>query len=224
MNAKLLNYKFLQFKYQSHAFDKSFPWDWGKTNYNRVALVNLLISKKQNPAYLEIGCFSNNLFNSVPANLKVGVDPVAGGTVRATSDAFFEKNTQLFDVVFIDGLHEYEQVQRDVVNSIRFLKPGGYIALHDMLPLSWIEHHVPRVSADWTGDVWKVGFELTQSKGVDFKIVVIDHGIGVFRLIEPNAQVVNLATELKNKEFDYLYHNVGKLPLIEWQDYVKWLG
>ena len=216
--------KFLRSKYQNHAFDKTFDWEWEKKNYNRIALVNLLISKRKCPAYLEIGCESNILFDSVLAGEKTGVDPVAGGNVRATSDAFFEKNAQFFDIIFIDGLHTYEQVQRDVINSIRFLKPGGYVALHDMLPGSWMEHHVPRISGAWTGDVWKVAFELSQSKGVDFKIVKIDQGVGVFRITEEKPKLLELTKELKDKEFEYFYKNVGQLPLVEWPDFVKWLG
>jgi hypothetical protein len=220
----VLKDKFLRVKYQNHAFDKSFDWGWQQTNYNRIALVNLLIARKREPAYLEIGCQSNALFDSVPANKKTGVDPAAGGTVRATSDAFFEKNVQLFDVVFIDGLHTYEQARRDVINSIRFLKPGGYVALHDMLPGSWVEHHVPRISETWTGDVWKVAFELAQSRAIDFKIVKIDYGVGVFRLTEEKAELSELTEKLKEKEFEYFYKNIGQLPLAEWQDFVNWLG
>ncbi len=216
--------RILRLKYKEHAFDKSFDWGWEKTNYNRIALVNLLIAKKHDPAYLEIGCHSNNLFDSVPARQKTGVDPAAGGTVRTTSDAFFEKNAQFFDIVFIDGLHTYEQVRRDVVNSIHFLKPGGYVALHDMLPGSWLEHHVPRISGDWTGDVWKVAFELAQSKGIDFKIVKIDHGVGVFRITEEKPKLLELSEELKDKEFEYFYRNIGRLPVVEWPDFLKWLG
>lgn len=211
-------------KYHNRAFAKSLDWDWEKINYNRIALVNVLISKKQAPAYLEIGCASNSLFDSVPASAKIGVDPASGGTVRATSDEFFQGNKQLFDVVFIDGLHTYAQVRRDVINSIRFLKPGGYVALHDMLPCSWLEHHVPRINNDWTGDVWKVGFELAQSEGIDFKVIKIDHGVGVFRIIGEKPELLDLTKELQEKEFEYFYNNVKRLPLIEWQDFLKWLG
>ena len=36
------------------------------------------------------------------------------------------------------------------------LKPGGSIAIHDMLPRDWIEEHVPQISTRaWTGDGWK---------------------------------------------------------------------
>jgi hypothetical protein len=33
------------------------------------------------------------------------------------------------------------------------LKPGGFIALHDMLPMNWKLEHMPRLSLGWTGDV-----------------------------------------------------------------------
>lgn len=36
----------------------------------------------------------------------VGVDPLLGGTHRMTSDAFFAANTEHFDLIFIDGLHQ----------------------------------------------------------------------------------------------------------------------
>jgi Methyltransferase domain len=220
----LIKSAYLPSKYRHHAFEKAFNWEWEKTNYNRIALVNLLVSRKQNPCYLEIGCESNTLFDSVPCKEKVGVDPEAGGTVRATSDVFFTTNAQLFDVIFVDGLHTYEQVRKDVMNSIKFLKPGGFVALHDLLPASWLEHHVPRISDAWTGDVWKVAFELSRSSGIDFRVVKIDHGVGVFRITSQTAELLDLTEELTEKEFEYFYRNVDQLPIIEWQDFVSWLG
>ncbi|HWH58323.1 MAG TPA: class I SAM-dependent methyltransferase [Terriglobales bacterium] len=223
-SAVKLSYAFLRSKYRRHRFDACFNWEWQKTNYNRIALVNLLVSTKRNATYLEIGCQSNDLFDSVFCSRKVGVDPRSGGTVRATSDDFFESNKQLFDVVFIDGLHTYDQVRRDVINSIRFLKPGGFVALHDMLPGSWLEHHVPRISDAWTGDVWKVAFELSSSTGIDFKIVKVDHGVGVFRTAGETPELLDLRKELGEKQFEYLYRNIGRLPLLDWHEFVKWLG
>jgi methyltransferase family protein len=216
--------RFLSFKYRQNAFPGTFDWQWEKTNFNRIALVNLLLAKKNGASYLEIGCNTNDLFDSVPCSHKVGVDPASGGTVRLTSDAFFAANRQQFDFVFIDGLHTYDQVRRDVINSIKFLKPGGYVALHDMLPGSWREHHVPRLSEAWTGDVWKVAFELARSKGIDFKIVKIDHGVGVFRLTESGATLADLTKELQEAEFEYFYRNIQQLPLIEWSEFLAWAG
>jgi hypothetical protein len=81
-----LYYKFLIRKWSHHSDKRRFDWDWTATHYNRIAVVNLLLSKMVDPPYLEIRCASNTLFNSVPALHKVGVDPVSGGTERKTSD------------------------------------------------------------------------------------------------------------------------------------------
>ena len=51
-------------KYRENSYDKKFNWDWNELNYNRIALVNYLITKIANPKYLEIGCHNNALFNS----------------------------------------------------------------------------------------------------------------------------------------------------------------
>jgi len=214
----------LQRRYRHNAFEKTLDWGWDETNFNRIALVNLLVSRKPDCSYLEIGCANNSLFNSVAASRKTGVDPERGGTVRKTSDAFFSTNDASFDVIFIDGLHTYEQVHRDVVNSIRVLKPGGWIALHDMLPSAWIEHHRPLLTRGaWTGDVWKVAFELARTEGIEFKILKIDYGVGVLRLTRENPQLIDLAEELAEQEFSYFYENVSELPVIKWDDAQEWL-
>lgn len=123
-----------------------FNVDWTSMTHNRVTLVRKLISKvtpSNQCRYLEIGCAGNKLFNCVDAEFKVGVDPFSGGTHRMTSDEYFSTRNEKFDIVFIDGLHEYHQVKTDVVNALQCVEPGGYIALHDMLPRNWIEANVP---------------------------------------------------------------------------------
>jgi len=216
---------FLRRKYQHHADQRTLKWEWEDTNFNRIALVNLLLSRIKEPSYLEIGCASDSLFNSVPSLNKIGVDPASGGNVRKTSDEFFASNKEQFDVVFIDGLHTYEQVRRDVINSIKAINEGGgWIALHDMLPSNWIEHHVPIVTnGAWTGDVWKVAFELSKTDGIEFKILKIDHGVGVIKVLNRNVELKDFRDELTFKEFNYYYENLNKLPIIEWEDAQVWL-
>ena len=69
-------------------------------------------------------------------------------------------------MVFIDGLHLYDQVRRDVANALAVVPAGGWIALHDMFPRDWIEEHTPQISTSrWTGDPWKVGFEPHPDRG-----------------------------------------------------------
>ncbi len=210
--------------YAHHADSRRFSWEWKEINYNRISILGLLTSKRSDAAYLEIGCASNVVFDSIPLANKVGVDPAAGGTLRMTSDDFFRINTSFFDVIFIDGLHTYEQVRKDIINALRILKPNGWIAIHDVLPRDWIEQHVPCVSGGvWTGNVWKVAFELVKTAGIDFKIITIDHGVGVFRVTGENVTLHDMTAELHDKEFAYLYENISLLPLIEWSDAQQWL-
>jgi len=110
--------------------------------YKRHAFVNKSLRKFDNPNYLEIGVASNDLFNSIPLKLsnKYGVDPEIGGNFRMTSDKFFLKYPNIkFHTIFIDGLHYYEQVQKDAINSIKSLYKNGTIFFHDMLPKNKFE-------------------------------------------------------------------------------------
>ena len=190
-------------------------FEYEKNFFSRHAFINKAISKYNNCKYLEIGVFNNAVFNSIPLKItnKFGVDPVKGGNFKMTSDEFFIKNSHLkFDVIFIDGLHEYEQCQRDCLNSMKFLNDGGIILFHDFLPRSFFEESLQRKHSSWTGDVWKVAVELNNSKNVEFKIVNIDHGIGILKP-KKDYQYKKI-NNLKNQSFsDYLSYK-KTLPII----------
>ena len=53
-----------------------------------------------------------------------------------TSDEFFAKASLpfRFDVVFIDGLHTYEQSRKDAENALGVIVEGGVIIMHDCNP------------------------------------------------------------------------------------------
>ena len=109
--------------------------------------------KNKDCKYLEIGCDQNETYDSIALSSedKTGVDPAAGGNVRMTSDKFFETNKKNYDVVFIDGLHEYKQCQKDIINALACLNKGGFILIHDMIPLDWRAEFVPRFQNTWNG-------------------------------------------------------------------------
>jgi hypothetical protein len=157
---------------------------------NRKFIVQDIIDKKKYKSYLEIGCFDDALFNSVKIEYKVGVDPVKGGTVRLTSDQFFNSNKENFDCVFIDGLHTYEQVKKDIQNSLKFLNKNGIILLHDCLPNNFYEQVTPRCQFTWNGDVWKAIVECRTNKDLDVYTCYADFGIGVI-FNRPNKNLLN---------------------------------
>ena len=43
-----------------------------------------------------------------------------------------------FDVIFVDGLHTFEQCRKDVINSLNFLNLGGYLFIHDLIPRNFM--------------------------------------------------------------------------------------
>lgn len=220
LNAK---YSYLRFIYRANANPKRFDWDWDKRGFNRISLVNFLVSQKggSDCRYLEIGCQINNLFNSVPSFNKIGVDPDKGGTHRMTSDKFFEENSKKFDVIFIDGLHEYQQVRRDALNSLNSIDENGWIAFHDFLPRTWKENHIPRLNRTWQGDIWKLAVELSKSQGIEFYIVDIDHGVGLMRKSSENFSIPDMHDDLSNAQFDRFIDEQKDFPIISFEKAIE---
>lgn len=204
-------------------------FDWDRINYLRTDLIRALLASYPCHNYLEIGCANDRNFNVVTAPKKIGVDPASGGTHRMTSDAFFETNKEKFDFVFIDGLHTYEQARRDVVNSLRFLQPGGIITIHDLLPSCWEWELVPRSHRMWTGTVWKVAYEIKERFGAKFGIVVANHGIGViFNDLPSPAPFSSVEPEnikkLRFVNFERDHKDFNLVPVEKVSDFIKKTG
>ena len=150
-------------------------------NYYRWDLIDYLIKKYNYKHYLEIGCDKDQLFSKISLEKKIGVDPYSGGNIRKTSDDFFIDNSKTFDLVFIDGLHTYAQVKKDILNSIKFLNKNGTILVHDCLPDTMSKQAVPRYRMQWNGDVWKAIVDLRQDPNLEIYTCEIDQGISVIK-------------------------------------------
>lgn len=177
---------------------------------NRQDVVQHCLHALSSQAYLEIGVFSGHLFCGVQCPIKVGVDPIPpSAAVRAeivsgraryfqcTSDDFFSRfadqvRSLCFRVCFIDGLHQFEQSYRDLLNCLFLVKePPWVILLHDCNPLTREQamrasspQEVARITGvrrpAWSGDVWKTMVAVRRSHPHLFSGVLdCDHGIGV---------------------------------------------
>ena len=183
-------------------------------NFYRWDLIEYLIKKNNYTNYLEIGCDQNQLFSKVIIDNKIGVDPVSGGNIRKTSDDFFEKNNDKFDIVFIDGLHTYEQVKKDILNSVNFLNENGIILVHDCMPDSLGKQAVPRYKMQWNGNVWKAIVDLRQNENLDIYTCEMDQGIGVIKK-NKNSSILNLTKPINKLKFkDYFYNYKEYLRVI----------
>ena len=192
---------------------------------HRLDLINKIIIDFQLNSYLEIGCDQDEVFSKVVIKNKVGVDPVSGGSIRLTSDAFFKKNTDFFDLIFIDGLHEYSQVKKDIVNSLKVLTPKGIILIHDCMPLSFLDQAIPRGQRKWNGDVWKSIVELRTRNDVFTCVGCFDQGIGMI-LNRKNDQILELSKnnnfKFKDLSYENYYQNFDKyLNLIDYSKFFE---
>lgn len=170
---------------------------------NRVSLINdILVLFSSYYHYLEIGCHNGACFENINAGYKVGIEPdksKTSGTLAITSDEFFRINKLKFDLVFIDGLHLKEQVERDVTNALKFLNKNGIIILHDCNPSSEERQHVPQISDGWNGDVWKCVVNLRSWPILDVHVVDADQGLGIVRRCRNTSQL----RRIQYKDMDY---------------------
>jgi hypothetical protein len=204
-------YLFKRFLYYVYGekFFKRLDYEW-KNYPSRIEIIKKIIKRENYKSYLEIGCDNDENFSQITLKDKVGVDPLKGGTIRMTSDEFFFKNKKNFDIVFLDGLHTYEQTIKDINNSLKVLNNKGVILIHDCLPKKIWNQIVPRMYGHWNGDVWKAIVHSRTYDHADTYTCIADHGLGVvFKRKNRNPLILNLKNLKKLKFSDY-YNNHNK--------------
>jgi len=153
-----------------------------KINMKRIErydVINTLIKRYKYKKYLEIGVHNNECFDKINIEFKKGIDPKPLKSFECvsimTSDDFFKKSNHKWDIIFIDGLHIEEQVDRDISNSLACLNLGGIIALHDCRPKKIEETTTKRLYFDmsWHGTVWKSFVKLRMTRN-DLVLYTID--------------------------------------------------
>lgn len=166
----------------------------------RSDVINFVLQVLNREAnYLEIGVRDpGENFDRIQATNKFSVDP--GLEYKSnpvdfvmTSDDFFHGlskgeilNPEMrFDVIFVDGLHLAEQVDRDIQNSLMYLSEDGFIILHDCNPPT--EYHsredfdykLSPAGVTWNGTTWKA-FVKWRQKAVLYSCTVdTDWGVGI---------------------------------------------
>lgn len=190
-----------------------------KTPYRYDIINFLLTSLNRDTTYLEIGVRNpNDNFNKIDSKIKYSVDPGIEFKenpvdFKVTSDEFFDKlrrgevltSNIKFDVIFIDGLHLAEQVDRDIKNALEFIKDDGYIVLHDCNPPSeWHarENHSYSLSPAgyfWNGTTWKAFLKARYRNDITSACIDTDWGVGV---ISKN-KFLGKAPVIQNEFFEF---------------------
>lgn len=209
----------------------------------RTEIINFLLStRKGETRYLEIGVRNpDKNYNQIIACEKYSVDPGLEYDenpvdFKMTSDKFYEllsdnkilsSNIQ-FDVIFIDGLHLADQVDRDIINSIRFVKSDGFIVLHDCNPpTEWHarENYYYRntpAGVYWNGSTWKAFLKWRFNPSVNSCCIDTDWGVGI---ISKEHQIGYCIKEVNQFfEFtDFIEHKDNYLNLISFDAFKKLL-
>lgn len=175
---------------------------------NHYDVIPFVIKKISAKSYLEIGCAGDDCFRLINVEQKIGVDPQRGGTHRMTSDQFFAQNKKTFDVIFVDGLHEYTQVKKDVEHALQCINPGGIIFMHDVLPANRYnavprKQDKPKGVIAWNGNVWRAAFDFASRSDLCFHLVTCRHGVGI---IQKKQNFQPLATQCDGSWQFYLDH------------------
>jgi len=182
---------------------------------NRTQLINSLIKEHGFKSYLEIGLgkgtnflkvYNEGDFNKVgvDTNINFRVEDYPNYTVvKSDSDYFFDKFDYKFDLIFIDGDHTAEQVQKDIVNAWNCLNKGGLILLHDINPPTKESQEVPKVSSPWKGTVWRafVGF-MNKYPKINAYTTQHDTGIGWIWKSRHKVELGFIEKEMTYEEFN----------------------
>ncbi len=159
--------------------------------------------------YLEVGTFSGSSLTLVDCNY-VAIDPnfkvsnpitAGSGTqmflFQQPSDDFFDsgflsKNKISIDFAFLDGLHEFEFLLRDFINTEKAMAEGGVITMHDCCPTDEGMAQRAFKRGSWTGDVWKTLLILLKYRpDLSIKVAAAaPTGLVVIENLDPKSKVL----------------------------------
>lgn len=114
------------------------------------------------------------------------------------SDVFFKEHAinKRWDIVFIDGDHEYSQVVKDVNNALYY---AAIVLVHDLIPPngSLAQNH-PTIKGLWCGDGFKLLYYMREINAEHFSLNE-DYGLTMFS----NPPNTRLAPEERYKDVTF---------------------
>ena len=168
--------------------------------------------------YLEVGTETGSSLALVGCDA-IAVDPQFQLGVSATGDRrrtfFFQMPSDTFfatenvrellgrpvDMVFLDGMHRFEFLLRDLIGTEAACHPRSLILLHDCVPLNprmalrqWLPGGPSETDTApfWTGDVWKL-LPILKKYRPDLRLHVLDcppTGLVAITRVDPASRIL----------------------------------
>jgi glycosyltransferase involved in cell wall biosynthesis len=121
-------------------------------------------------------CCSDTFDDGLAVDFKSSDDGIAG-CVKQLKD-----NKRSYDVIFVDGVHEYEPTIRDLRVMFDLLAPSGLMLVHDCLPLNRDMAAPKFKSGEWTGTAYKAFIDFVNERTDLFYCTIdADYGCGLIR-------------------------------------------
>ncbi len=183
--------------------------------------IQALIDAKGYASYLELGCRGNTTFNQVRCARKVGVDQNPGGTLTMSTDEYFAKHRETYDIIFVDAGHTHAQAMRDVQSALKVLNPGGAVVMHDCWPYS---PGFEGKNGEASGTVWRAYVHLRTDPEVDAVCGDYDHGVAIL-MKRANPSPLSGLPAMDDLTYDDLERNiVSWLDLRSWDAIREWIS
>ena len=160
---------------------------------------------------------------------------------QTTSDDFFDNfspsailNSKI-DIAFLDGMHLFEYLLRDFINTEKYCSKNSIIVLHDCLPPTYEMTNRDFIAAKlnkdylnyWTGDVWKLSSILKEYRQ-DLKIIYNDcppSGLVFITDLDPESSILSenyeeIVQDYSEKEadLDLLKEHLNSVDVVKSQD------
>jgi len=150
---------------------------------------------------------------------------------QMASDDFFAKYSpsqifgQVIDLAFLDGMHWFEFLLRDFMNTEKHCAARSTIVLHDCLPPGFImtsrnikDSFLPETNFRgwWTGDVWKIVPTLLKYRP-DLSVTVTDcmpTGLVIISNLDPENAILS-------ENYDEILAQYKEMDREEYEEYWK---
>jgi hypothetical protein len=230
----------------------------GHIMLDRVQLLQNIINRIRSRHYMEIGIKNGDTFLKIRSRRKFAIDPnyrvslknklksfldypwnLFNQYFRMPSNDFFLHHKNAFaargvNVIFIDGLHTYEQSLQDTINALDVLSENGVIILHDCNPKDSVSA-LPAGSAaladkqrqsdsvfEWCGDVWKTIVYLRAMRpDLNVRVFDCDFGLGVVYKGAPEKPLELTKEDIQDMTYKDLEANRNLLLNLKNQDEFK---
>ena len=159
-------------------------------SFGRKDVINYFVDKNNYESYLEIGLRgAHSTFDHIKCKIKNSVDinPSTKAQFCMSSDEFFEDlddnlltipSDYKWDIIFIDGDHYHETVDRDILNALNHLSDSGTIVMHDC---AYGDQTKTNFNPRGT-DVWKSWVRLRCTRSdLKMNVINIDWGVGIIQ-------------------------------------------